>query len=527
MVKKENSDEIEIEKFVMNTLKNKYFQWSVTIILFLLILYSSTALRLGNLNVLKSQVDEGVYLSNDLDSMYFYRMAETQLELGYLPKIDNMRAPGYNIGWVPEIIDNVLILNYKVLNFFNSSINFNYASTISAPILFALLLIVFFILCLALTKSKIGSLAAATFLAYAPVFLFRSIAGFYDHDHLGVLAVLVLVLASVFSLKRFSKNWTETIVWALVLGFFTSFVFVSWAGAITFVFLFLPLSLFLVYLGLEKNEESKFFAFYGLWIVGMTLFSSLIGGSAKNMILRILDSQGLAVIFVLGFSIVDFIFIRFKNNLKFINEKYEKLYSFVVAGILGIVGLLAIGKNPIKIVQTVWASLIYPFFGDFSGRLSATVAENAQPYLIDLIGQNGKILFWLFSLGLIVLGFNMVSKFKSTKNKLYFGSTSSFILIAILVSRISPDHILNGENFISQGIYLLGVILFFVALLYTYNREKFKIPIEVILIFSIALTTVINARAAVRSFFLITPFIALIAGYFIAELVKKLEIENE
>jgi hypothetical protein len=96
---------------------NKKFQIGLTIVLFLVILISSTSIRLSNLPALVDQTT-GLYTSNDLDSLYFYRMAETQLELGYLPEVDAMRAPGYNSSWVPEIIDNVLIWNYKILNFF-------------------------------------------------------------------------------------------------------------------------------------------------------------------------------------------------------------------------------------------------------------------------------------------------------------------------------------------------------------------------------------------------------------------------
>ncbi len=526
MVKKESSDEIEVGKFVMNVLKNKYFQWSVTIILFLLILYSSTALRLGNLNVLKSQVDEGVYLSNDLDSMLFYRQAETRMELGYWPEYDEMRSPGYNTPWIRELINDVLIWNYKVLNFFDSSINFNYASTVSAPIFFAIGLILFFILSLLLTKSKIGSLAAVTFLAYAPGFLFRSIAGFYDHDHLGVFTLFAVMIIGVLSFRYFERNYKNLVIWGIILGFFTSLMLYSWGGGITFLLVFLPLAFLLHYLFNVENKE-RFVLFYLIWFVTSIVFTPILGMKAGQMYDRFLDSQGILVLFVLGFSIIDMLIYRFKDRLKFLNEKYLHGYSFGVTAILGSIGLFVIGKNPVRLFNKAWATLIYPFFGEFGDRLGSTVAENAQPYLVDLINQNGKILFWLFLIGMVVISINFVKNSRSLKNKFILASSIIALLFAILISRISPDHTLNGENFISQTIYLLGGLIFLGAIGYVYMREKFKIDIELIFLFSVALTTVVNARAAIRSFFLITPFIALIAGYFIAELVKKLEIENE
>jgi len=513
---RENKEVIGLAKEIF---LNKKFQIVLTAIIFLIILVSSTNIRLSNLPTLKDQTT-GEYLSNDLDSLYFSRVAETELNLGQLPKIDELRSPGYNVGWIPELIDNYLVWNYKFLKVFNTDITFNYATTISAPVFFVIGLILFFILCLLLTKSKTTSLLASAFLAYAPAFLFRSISGFYDHDHVGVFAIFALIIVSFLSLKYCEKNWVNSTLFGVVLGFFTALVLASWGGGVTFVLVLLPLTLLLHYMFNVENKN-KFLLFYLLWIVFAVLFTPLLGSKAEFMYGRFLDSQGILVLFVFGFALIDSLVVNYKDKLKFIKGGHVSAYSLGLTALLGIIGLILIGKNPLSLFKKAWATLIYPFFGEFGGRLSSTVAENAQPYLTDLINQATKLGFWFFVLGILFLCWNFSKDSKNMVNRFILSGSMMVVLFAIIFSRFSSTSLLNGENLISQGLYLLGGLVFLAGLSYVYSKEKFKISIESILLFSIALTVAINARAAIRSFFLITPFIALIGAYGILEFLKK------
>jgi asparagine N-glycosylation enzyme membrane subunit Stt3 len=240
-------DEIDVKQLkagFLKLVKNKKIQLIVTLLLFLVILVSSTHIRLQNVENLKDTTTDE-YLTNDLDSLYFYRVAETKINLGKLPEIDELRSPGYEVESIPELIDDYLVINYRILKIFNPDITFNYAATISAPIFYVIGLILFFILSLLLTKSKIASLIASAFLAYAPGFLFRSIAGFYDHDHVGVFALFAFSIILFFGLVRFEKSYKESAIWGILIGFFSALVLVSWGGAITFVLVFLPVTLFI------------------------------------------------------------------------------------------------------------------------------------------------------------------------------------------------------------------------------------------------------------------------------------------
>ncbi len=508
----------ELKNVIRYIQTNKKFQIGLTILIFLAILISSTNIRLSNLDKLVDQTT-GKYSSNDLDSLYFYRIAETKIANGgILPAVDVLRAPARQVGWMTEILPDVMIALFKIEKIFSPSITFDYSAAISAPIIFAMILIAFFFLCFLITKSRVASLIASALLAFSPSFLFRSIAGFYDHDHLGVLVLILLLIAFLMSLKRFENSWKETIIWGLVVGFFTSLLLVSWGGAITFILVTIPLACLFYYL-LNNKDSFKFLTFYFLWMLSSVLFLIVLNNPMSYMANRFLDSQGIIALFVLGFALIDTILIKYcKKYFKFIKEQYEKAYSLGITFVLGLIGLIIIGKNPIDLFKKAWATLIYPFFGEFSSRLEMTVAENAQPQLVDLIAQTGQVVFWLFLLGLILVGISFSSKLKNLKNKVYLSIASAIIFLAILCSRISSTNLLNGENFISQALYFTGVLIFFVSFAYVYSKEKFNVSVESILLFSLALTIVMNARAAVRSFFLITPFICLFAAYFIISL---------
>jgi len=512
---KEISNNIN-KKEVIDFIKNPKFQISLTVILFLIILISSTQIRLSNIPILKDQTT-GEYTTNDLDSLYFYRIAETKLNQGSLPQVDVLRAPGYNTSWLIEILPDVMILLYKIEKIFSPSISFNYSATISGPIIYGFILVAFFILCLLLTKSKFASLLASAFLAFVPVFLFRSTAGFYDHDHLGVLAVILLLIVFLFSLKKFEESIKNSIIFGLLSGFFTALVLVSWGGAITFVLVIIPIACLFYYL-LNNESKERFMLFYALWFFSGAMFPYIFGQGFTFQ--RYMDSYGIAASFVLAFIIIDYLLSKNLKKFSFLKEKYEKAYSLAVTIILGIGGLIVIGKNPIMLIEKMWATLVYPFFRDFDGRLGSTVAENAQPFLVDLISQNGKILFWFFMIGLVFVSYGFSKRVDSLKNKIYLTSSTFILFFAVLFSRYSSSSLFNGENFISQLFYIAGVLAFLICFIYVYSKEKFKVEVEYLLLFALALTVVINARAAVRSFFLIAPFICLIASLTILELIK-------
>ncbi len=99
----------------LDFLKKNKIQWIITIVVFLIILFMSTSIRLSNLDALIDPTT-GNYSLADLDAQYFYRIAQTALDNNGLPAIDNMRYIGSSPppGWLRELLPKFIVFVYKL-----------------------------------------------------------------------------------------------------------------------------------------------------------------------------------------------------------------------------------------------------------------------------------------------------------------------------------------------------------------------------------------------------------------------------
>lgn len=504
-------------KDILEILKDKRFLWAVTGILFLTILFMSSSIRLSNWDLLTDSTTGGK-IPLALDPYYFLRIAETLVENnGTLPAVDAMRG---NAIWHPEIMPRVIVSMWKVSNVFG---DYSLRTVdIASPVFFYVIgLILFFFLCYFLTKSKVVSLLSSGLLAFSPAYLYRTMAGFADHESIGMVAVFACLLFYIFALENFGKNWKRTVLYGLGLGFFSSLVLACWSGAITFILMVIPAS-FLVFWLLKARNKIKAIVFYITWIISSVFFPGIFNVDLIGwMVNRLSASSGLLASAVLGFMLI-YLAIEelMKRDMLKITEKKKLPFSIGAAAILGWIGLIAIGKSIFSVIKEVWYAVLFPFG---TGRVGLTVAENAQPYLTDWIGQNGLIVFWLFVLGIFLIGFEFGKDIKDKKHFIFFGLSWILMISAMLFSRISSESILNGETFISQVIYLIGVATFAIYFVWLNMNEMFsknKVNSLLILLMSIMFVVVLNGRSAVRTFFLITPFVLLSAGYFVMKIFE-------
>ena len=172
------------------------------------------------------------------------------------------------------------------------------------------------------------------------------------------------------------------------------------------------------------------------------------------------------------------------------------------------------GKNIFEIVGGIYIQLLHPFG---LGRTGLTVAENAQPYLTDWMGQNGQIIFWFFILGMIYFGIEIAKKIKTLRHSIYFSLSWTAAIIGILFSRISSSSTLNGTNFISEVVYVLGLGLFVGYFGWLYFNDRFKLNEELIFIFAWMIFMLISGRSAIRTIFAVTPFVCFAAAYFVVK----------
>ncbi|GAH69171.1 unnamed protein product, partial [marine sediment metagenome] len=94
---------------------------------------------------------------------------------------------------------------------------------------------------------------------------------------------------------------------------------------------------------------------------------------------------------------------------------YRVAYSFVATIVIGFLALFLIGKNPFSLIANIWGVLLHPFY---LKRIGLTVAENAQPYLNDWVAQIGKLFFWLFYAGSVLIGVELTKGMKNIRSKL-------------------------------------------------------------------------------------------------------------
>src|SRR3989339_19848 len=510
-------------------IKNNFnkLQIILTALIFLTILISSSSMRLSHLDNLIDQTT-GEYSAADPDALYFLRLSHIVLETGSLNGIDEMRSPGSNITYLQEITPYTIVWMYKLAKIFYPEIDFNLVAIVSPVIFFILGLIVFFFLCLLLAKSKSVALIASAFLAYSPAYLFRTMTGVLDHDALGILGMFTCLLIFTIGIKKYHESLAKTFLWGILLGLSTAFALGAWAGGITFLFMIIPAVILIHYLfNLEelKENKDKLILFYFLWIVFYMLFATLIGFTISDTAHRLLNSSSLLVIIVSGFMIVDILVEKNIKRLKFIKEEKRVAYSLILALILGILFLIIVGQNIFTMILDIYSRLLSPF--GFGGRLGSTVSENAQPYLTTWIGNTGNYLFWLFFAGMVLMGINFSKNIHQKRYKAYFILSWLVLISSILFSRISASHLFNGTNFISQLFYIAGFLIFAGYFGYLYFFKRFKIDLELIIIFSWMLFMLILGRAAARTIFVATPFVCFSASYFLFEAGKYIKTTKD
>ncbi len=489
-------------------------------------------IRIQNLSLLHDAT-MGKYIPLALDPFYWLRMATTIVQTGGLPALDPYRvAIGQGgFGFSNELLPWIIAGLYKFLHFFNPSITLNFADVIYPVIAFALGIIAFYFLTYALTKSKVTAAIGSAFLTIIPTYLYRTMAGFSDHDALGTLMFFLTIMLYLFALKKMEKDRKpkKNLVVAGLLGagvgFLSSMTLTSWGGISEFIPMIIPLS-FLIIWALKmkdfdsgKKELPKLLAFYITFIFFSIFSATVYGFPLYDMIRRFLIVptsllEGIA----LGFIIIDFFVVKYINRIRVKNiKKNHIIWSLVATLILGILILVLSSGGVSSFVGSITNTLLHPFG---TNRISLTVAENAQPYISDWLSQTGPIFFWLFFAGLITFGINISRGVKNKKRKGGFIALWTVFIAGLLLTRLSATSVLNGTNFISKLLYFGSMLAFLVYCIYLYRKDDIKVSSELILLFSLTLFMLIAARGAARLIFTVTPFACLFIGYLIFNLAS-------
>ena len=527
---------VEIKKgfdTAVDFFKNKKVQNILIIVLLLSLIILGVWIRTQNTNLLIDQTT-GKYIPTALDPFYFLRLTETILEQGSLPEVDVMRSlPTSQAGFSTSLLPWAGVFLYKAANIFGDY-SIQYTSIIFPVVFFVLGLILFFFLVYLLTNSKITALISSMFLTTLSTYLYRSMAGFFDHEVIGMFAFFLILIGYTFALKFLDKEEKEkkdkkylykVILFGALVGALTVFTIASWGGISNFLFMIIPLSFGLFWLiktrDLEKNKEkiNSLLIFYIVFFISTILFGLGYGFDLSRILsATVLSSTSLLNGVVLLFIISDFFMIKFGEKIPIKGTKdYRLVFSAGIMILLGLLFSIIIYGNPFSVVKDIVERLLSPFGTE---RVGLTVAENRAPYLRDWINEIGKILFWIFLGGLIAIGINISKVIKKQGRKIGFIFFWVLLISGILFSKFSPTSMFDGTNFISKLFYFGSIIVFGIYCMRLYSKEKLNIKSEWLIIFSWMIFMLIAARGAIRLFFVITPFVCLSVGIFISSLAS-------
>lgn len=501
-------------------LKQKKIVNILVIILFLITLFIGVQIRTQNLPNL-IDITTGDYTPLALDPYYFLRVSETILQTNNaLPEIDNMRYPSLSSGWTNEILPQSTVLIYKIINTFDSNTTLNYANVLNPVIFFILGLILFFFLCWKLSKNKWIALIASFILSIIPPYLYRTLAGFSDHEAIGIfgffLALLLFSIGLLYLEKR-KTTYFKSSIFGFISGIATMVAIASWGGGAKFLFMILPLSFLIIWLIKKEKSLVDYVLFYSLWVAGILLSASFFGYEIRAIMHGFfLNSAGILTLFVLFYSIITLLITKIKKIPKIIN-KNKNLASFLATIIFGLIAYQIFIGSALDLVINLFNRIIYPFG---TSRVGLTVAENKQPYLNDWISQITGFIFYTFLAGCFIIGGKLAKGIKIKKYKFLFTGSFTFFIIGILFSRISSSSILNGDNFISKLVFLSSFLILFISSIYIYKKSEWEINSKWIIIASWMIPMLLAVRSAIRVFFAIVPFVAFLVPLTLFEIGK-------
>jgi len=492
----------------------KNWTW-IVLILFILIIILSISMRTSNISELKDVTTGNYTLGPDLDPYFFMRVGKEMAQYGNPLNPDMLRAAPLGMDPSYNLHSRLMGYFYKFLTIFDKNVSFEFASIIFPVVFFTLALGAFFLLSRKLfskitskKKADIAALISTAFLAVIPDMLHRTVAGIPEHESSGIF---FFFLAFYLFLLAWESKGKKSILFSILAGITTGLMISAWGGGSKYIFMVVGLAMFLAFL--FKKIQKKQVLMYIIFLIFSMVSAVLVDKSfSLKLAVTELPNLGFALI-ILFVLIVDFLLFNTKIKKIFKKIKIPKpIISLIIAIILGIIIFLIV--NPsffFNMISELFHRLLYPFG---TGRIGLTVAENRQPYLVDLIGSFSPIIFWLFIIGTVVIFYESITHFTSKKVKTSLLIGFIIFVVLLLFSRYSSGSVFNGENLISQILYFVGPIVFIFIIFYNLiaskgeKREDFKkIKFSNIFLLVMLFWTFISVRGAVRLFFVISPFL--------------------
>ena len=233
-----------------------------------------------------------------------------------------------------------------------------------------------------LGNKKIGILAAL-FLAISPGHLQRTVVGFFDHESLGILFLILTLYFYARSLRTGSLS--STLLAGLSLGILSA----SW-GAATYVFNLLAIHA-LVMLILRKHSDRLFLSYGGSILIGFFIMILIPKNGAKSL----LNTDSLTTLGVLGLvALVEvYRYIEsFYDTTRF-RARFKTVIPFIaLAAILGIIVLFTTGF--LGNMASKFVTVLLPIYRDATPILKS-VSEHQIVTWSTFFRNTGVLIFFL------------------------------------------------------------------------------------------------------------------------------------
>jgi asparagine N-glycosylation enzyme membrane subunit Stt3 len=539
------SDEIiRIRKKKIISFFRKKASW-ISYLFLAIITFMSVKIRTKNLPGLRDITTEGWTLGPDLDPFLFLRWAKSIVEQGTLVAMDMFRYVPRGYSTKAELILHPYMIAWfhKIAVLFGSE-SVEQSAAIYPVFFFAITVIAFFLFVrklftgsLGVAKSNVIALIASFFLSVFPVLLPRTIAGIPEKES---AAFFFLFMAFYFFLSSWNCNKIyRSKVFAILAGVFTAGMALVWGG---FIYIFVTISMATLAAFIFGKVNKNKIWIYVLWIASASVLMGLFSTRYPlgNIVRSLTTGLAFLVLFVILF---DRVFWgrglkKYAYSLSSKTKIPDKALSLVV-GLILILVLVSVFFGP-GFVFDKFSDVSRTLVKPVTDRLGVTVAENRQPYFGEWAGNFGPIVkstpifFWLFFIGSLYLFLDLIKVFKK-KEKFFLFSCYLIFLLAIIFSRYKQNSILNGENFVSIGLYVLGALLFLISLGYYYYKYsksgdsgKFRLlDFNLIFVFVFFFFGIISARGSVRTIMLLVPSSSIIVSYFVVKFSGNLKIKNK
>ncbi len=537
----EDRNILERKRKFLKFIKEKYHLF--TYVLLAVIVFLAVRIRTLNLYGLKDITTGTWTLGPDLDPFLFLRWAKYIVENGSLMALDTMRyVPlGFETGHEYLLHPYMIAWFHNVISLFGSE-SVTQSAVLYPVFFFAITVIAFFLFARRIFLKKYGvkfangvGLISALFLSIIPALLPRTIAGIPEKESAAfffLFMALYLFISGWESEKKYAKY-----VFAILSGLATAGMASIWGGYV-YIFLVIAPAVFIAFILRSVNLEKTIV--YGLWLITS---SSIMVMTHKYIFGSIFASTATAIAFGVLFTMaLNYVFFETKLKRYFDNPTIKKfpkeVTSTIISGFLGAV-LFSVAYGFSQLISRI-IDIKDVFIKPATTRLIQTVAENRQPYFQEWVSSFGPIYngipvyFWLFFVGSIFLVY-LTLNFMKKKEQLIMTSAYVIFLLSFIFGRYSSSSLLNGENFASIGLYILGfgVLIGAVGFYYykyykTQRMDEFKkVGIGIIILIVFFLFGVISAKAAVRTVMVLVPPASIVVGFFLMSLIQQVNQQKQ